>query len=61
MFRKGSERMPDYKEMYAKLFRASEQAIDLLIAAQRECEELYIQAADTRLEFLLPPDDKPAE
>jgi len=34
--------MPDYKEMYLKIFRASEQAIDLIIRAQRECEELYI-------------------
>ena len=34
--------MPDYKEMYLTLFRASEEAINLLIAAQRTCEELYI-------------------
>ncbi len=34
--------MPDYKEMYLKLFRASEQAINTLIQAQRQCEELYI-------------------
>lgn len=34
--------MPDYKEMYLKLFRASEEAVNTLIAAQRECEELYI-------------------
>ena len=34
--------MPDYKEMYLKMFRASEEAINILIAAQRECEELYI-------------------
>lgn len=34
--------MPDYKEMYFKLFRAAEEAINILIAAQRECEELYI-------------------
>ena len=33
--------MPDYKEMYLKLFRASEQAINTLITAQIECEELY--------------------
>lgn len=34
--------MPNYKEMYFKLFRASEQAIHTLIQAQQECEELYI-------------------
>lgn len=34
--------MPDYKEMYFKLFQASETAINILTDAQRECEELYI-------------------
>jgi hypothetical protein len=36
--------MPDYKEMYLKMFRASEQAANILIAAQRECEELYLSS-----------------
>ncbi len=36
--------MPSYKEMYFKLFRASVQAINILIAAQRECEEHYISS-----------------
>lgn len=31
-----------YKEMYLKLFRASEQAINLPILAQRECKEWYL-------------------
>ena len=34
--------MPDYKEMYLKMMRASEKAINILIQAQRECEELYL-------------------
>ncbi|MGI5899398.1 MAG: hypothetical protein ACOX8S_05670 [Christensenellales bacterium] len=34
--------MPDYKEMYYRLFRASQEAIDLIMAAQKECEEIYI-------------------
>ena len=34
--------MSDYKEMYLKMVRASERAINILIEAQRECEELYI-------------------
>lgn len=38
--------MPDYKEMYLKIFRASEQAVNLLIASQRECEALYISALE---------------
>ncbi len=34
--------MPDYQEMYLKMLKASEQAINILIAAQQECEEIYI-------------------
>ncbi len=39
----------DYKEMYKKMFQASEQAINLLIAAQRECEEMYISAPEGKI------------
>ena len=35
--------MPDYKELYLKMVRVSEEAIRLLITAQQECEELYLQ------------------
>lgn len=38
--------VPDYKEMYLKLFRATEEAISCLIDAQRECEEMYISAPE---------------
>lgn len=34
--------MPDYKKMYLTLFSATQQAVNILIAAQQECEELYI-------------------
>lgn len=44
--------MSDYKEMYFKLFRASEQAINTLIQAQRECEELYINQPEPDLKVL---------
>lgn len=44
--------MSDYKEMYLKLFRASEQAINTLIQAQRECEELYISQPEPDLKVL---------
>ena len=37
---------PDYKELYLKMVRASEEAIRVLIAAQRECEELYLRTND---------------
>ena len=36
--------MPDYKEMYLTLFRATEEALRVLIDAQRACEELYLSA-----------------
>ena len=35
-------KMPDYKEMYLKMVRASERAINILIEAQQECEEMYL-------------------
>ena len=44
--------MPDYKEMYLKLFRASEQAVNTLIQAQRECEELYISQSEPDLKVV---------
>ena len=46
MFCKGVMGMPDYKEMYLKMVRASERAINILIEAQRECEELYISGQE---------------
>lgn len=33
----------DYKELYLKQVRAAEAAIRILIAAQQECEELYLE------------------
>ena len=44
--------MPDYKEMYLKLFRSCTQAIDSLQAAQREAEEIYTSQEETTLELL---------
>ena len=38
--------------MYLKLFRASNQAIEILISAQQECEELYCAAADSEIQVL---------
>ena len=36
--------MPDYKEMYAKLFRSQTKAINILQEAQKETEDMYIEA-----------------
>ena len=49
--------MPDYKEMCLTLFRASEEAINLLIAAQRTCEELYISQGEPKL-LVLPLEEQ---
>lgn len=47
--------MPDYKEMYLKMFRAFEQALDILIAAQQECEEHYISSSEPELRVVALP------
>ena len=39
--------MADYKEMYLTMAREVEKAVDILIAAQRKCEDIYINAEDT--------------
>ncbi len=59
--RKGeTSALPDYREMYYKLFRAAEQAIDVLVRAQRECEELYLRAPEPGI-VELPPRGKETE
>ena len=40
--------MPDYKAMYQKMLMASEAAINILVAAQQECEEMYIKSSEPR-------------
>ncbi len=47
----------DYKEMYFKLFRATADAIEVLEAAQQECEELYISAEEPTLTLFPGGDD----
>ncbi len=38
--------MTDYKEMYRELFIATTKAIELLVEAQKKCEDIYINAED---------------
>lgn len=38
--------MPDYKEMYETMVRASEKALNIIIEAQRQCEEMYLAAEE---------------
>ena len=41
--------MPNYKEMYLTLFRASEKAVNIIIEAQREAEEFYINSPKSKI------------
>jgi hypothetical protein len=41
--------MPDYKKIYLTMLRASAQAVNILIAAQQECEEQYISSPGPKL------------
>ena len=38
--------MSEYKEMYLTMACETEKAINILIAAQQKCEELYMDAMD---------------
>ena len=38
--------MVDYQEMYYEMNRAMEKAINILVGAQRECEEEYLKQTD---------------
>ena len=45
---------PDYKELYLKLFRATQETINRLIEVQQQCEELYLAAGDHETDSPLP-------
>ena len=40
--------VPDYKEMYLTLIRATEKAINILIEAQQKCEEQYLAEDESK-------------
>jgi len=44
--------MPDWKEMYLHLFRETEKAINILVEAQQQCEEMYINAPEPEIRLL---------
>lgn len=44
--------MPDYKEMYLHMARETEKAVRILIEAQRQCEEMYINAPEADITLL---------
>ncbi|MEF2812478.1 MAG: hypothetical protein U0N60_08805 [Oscillospiraceae bacterium] len=39
--------MPDFEEMYYTLMCASEEALRIMIEAQKECEEMYISNGES--------------
>ena len=52
--------MPDWKEMYLHLFRETERATNIQIEAQRQCEEMYIDAPEHKLRVLPKQDEDDA-
>lgn len=49
---KRGDNVPDYKKMYLEMMCETEKAINILIAAQRRCEEIYISAPETEITVL---------
>jgi len=52
--------MPDYQKMYATIFNAATDAVSILQQAQRDSENLFIEADDTPIE-LFPKDNSPKD
>ncbi len=48
--------MLDYKKMYHIMVKETENAINTLIAAQRKCEELFLEAEDPEFILMEPSD-----
>jgi hypothetical protein len=48
--------MPDYKAMYVKLFQSQTKAIGILQDAQKETENMYIEAESPDIRVLKTPD-----
>lgn len=53
--------MPDYQQMYLEMARETERAINILIDAQRKCEEIYIKTSDLKVKPLIMKDPKESE
>lgn len=51
----------DYKTMYYTMMQASEKAIRILIEAQRQCEEIYLNQKEPSLTLLSIKDADPEE
>ena len=40
------DNMPDYQELYLTMMRETEKAIRILVEAQKNCEERYLQSEE---------------
>lgn len=49
---KRGDNVPDYKKMYLEMMRETEKAINIRIAVQRRCEEIYVSAPETEITVL---------
>ncbi len=57
--RNGCVPMADYHEMYLNMARANAKAVNILIQAQQECEEMYMSSPDPEIQ-VLDPKNRPA-
>lgn len=44
--------MTDYKKMYLTMVRETEKAINILINAQKKCEDMYISIEEPKITFM---------
>ena len=51
----------DYKTMYYTMMQASEKAIRILIEAQRQCEQIYLNQKEPSLTLLPKKEKAPPE
>ena len=49
--------MPDYEKMYKQMVNAAEDALKILIEAQKNCEEIYVSEAESREQFIYPENE----
>ena len=57
----GVKEMPDYKELYFKMMRATEESIQILIQAQQACEEETLQEPEKPKLLILPHQESSRE
>lgn len=50
--------MPDYEKMYKQMVNAAEDALKILIEAQKNCEEIYVSEAESSEQFIYPENER---